>query len=504
MALLSNASRPDLEAWCTKTERVSVVMRADISTDTEDEDATATPLADQGLCCRRYKEGDASGWAELEAAVGEFATPTEAMSCFESTFLCDVAATEQRCYFLEVKSTGKLIATASAWLRDTPAGYPTPLSKDKVPSVHWVSVHPEYQGKGLAKIIVQQVMKHHRNDGWKEVFLWSSSRSVRAIYMYYKAFGFRPFRRYTSYAEDTTAWTMIEELASTPFLALAPKPPQTPGLFAYKTDPSYDGMAALDWFDPTPNSELSAELWCGNLSPGLTHAAKFSPNSENLGQRILLGDCATQSLTIATVAKQDGWSTHIDDPISIPFPWTGLYSSNLANTAIAYNSSSGEILQLNCQGASLKPSDHAVEFIKGLDSMCISHSGFVVGVQQDGSGSKLLGFQNWSADNAWEHRLDSISKPYVAFLPGDVSLVVVSEGAWETLTLNDDGLSGLNSGNWNPDFSVFVVFTLNETHHCLGYDPTTGQVEVIRLDTGDSVWQFCWSLGWDLQICLQF
>ena len=111
------------------------------------------------------------------------------------------------------------VATAMAWDREID-GKPTG-------SLHWVCVHPEFQGMGFSKVIVGALTKLFEV-GWKQVTLSSQTQSIRAIQLYLKL-GFKP---------------MLLQQKSQP-------PEETDWVTASKTDPGW----AIVWNHLRPSSK---------------------------------------------------------------------------------------------------------------------------------------------------------------------------------------------------------------------------------------------------------
>ena len=132
---------------------------------------------------RMYKEGDETGWADLEVSVKEFSSREKALSYFHKVFSPYADLLSKRMCFI-VDQNDQIAATASAWFKEG--------NGRRFPLVHWVSVSPNVQGKGLGSAIVKYVLSLFQDlepDG-KEVFLHTQTWSHKAIYMYYK-YGFR-------------------------------------------------------------------------------------------------------------------------------------------------------------------------------------------------------------------------------------------------------------------------------------------------------------------------
>jgi ribosomal protein S18 acetylase RimI-like enzyme len=112
----------------------------------------------------------------------------------------------KRCVFLE-NSNNECVGTAMGWFDDSffRAGYGR---------VHWVGIKPEFQGKGLAKPLVSEVMdiikKYH-----SKAYLTTQTESYKAIKIYLD-FGFKPF------IKDETcpkAWKMLADFLKHPNLS---------------------------------------------------------------------------------------------------------------------------------------------------------------------------------------------------------------------------------------------------------------------------------------------
>lgn len=132
---------------------------------------------------RMYKEGDEIGWADLEVSVKEFSSREEALAYFHKVFSPYTDLLSKRMCFI-VDQNDRIAATASAWFKEG--------NGRRFPLVHWVSVSPDVQGRGLGSAIVKYVLSLFQNlepDG-KEVFLHTQTWSHKAIYMYYQ-YGFR-------------------------------------------------------------------------------------------------------------------------------------------------------------------------------------------------------------------------------------------------------------------------------------------------------------------------
>lgn len=153
----------------------------------------------EGFYLRLFQEGEQTEWARIETAVGEFESETKAMERFNQEFGEHLEEFTKRCVFLE-NETGKIIGTTTAWYGSLPG------SDEIRGRIHWVSIHPDYQGKGLAKPLLTEAMKilqkYHT-----AAYLTSQTTSYKALNMY-RQFGFEPV---ILDEEDTLAWAIVEE-----------------------------------------------------------------------------------------------------------------------------------------------------------------------------------------------------------------------------------------------------------------------------------------------------
>ena len=143
---------------------------------------SSRPILPEGYRFKRYESGDEQYWAAIETSVLEFETETDALSYFAKEFGPYEAELKKRCVFV-VDSTGVPVATATAWFDMGKLG--------RRATLHWVSVCPQHQGKGLGKAVVQEVLTifaqlHPGESVWLHTQTWSH----KAIRLYEKL-GFR-------------------------------------------------------------------------------------------------------------------------------------------------------------------------------------------------------------------------------------------------------------------------------------------------------------------------
>ncbi|NLC68422.1 MAG: GNAT family N-acetyltransferase [Clostridiaceae bacterium] len=153
-----------------------------------------------GYYIRKYRIGEEGIWAEIETAAGEFKTEKEALDYFEKEFGPYRHEMEERCFFVIHKDSGRAIGTTTAWYNDNYKG-------QNHGRIHWVEIHPDFQGRKLAKPLLATAMiylaEHH-----DRAYLVSHTTRYKAINMYLD-FGFKPELENN---ESVRAWKMVEEI----------------------------------------------------------------------------------------------------------------------------------------------------------------------------------------------------------------------------------------------------------------------------------------------------
>jgi GNAT superfamily N-acetyltransferase len=133
-----------------------------------------------------YKKGDEVFWAELKVLVGEFNNKSEAMESFRKEFMGKPKELAKRCIF--VKSIdGEIVATSSLWSGNH-------FGANPMQRIHWVSVSPKHQGKGVAKALITKTLALcHELGSTDTIYLTTQTWSYKAINMYL-SFGFKPYK----------------------------------------------------------------------------------------------------------------------------------------------------------------------------------------------------------------------------------------------------------------------------------------------------------------------
>lgn len=147
---------------------------------------------------RGYQPGDEVHWVDIHNAADpahtysleKFAHEFEAERALlptQQTYLCD--------------GDGLPVGTATAWtyqVNDQPIGL-----------VHWVAIHPDSQGKGLAKPLLARICHKLHEMGFAQGFLNTSTSRIPAIGLYLRL-GFVPYPRGDE-ATARHAWQVVRE-----------------------------------------------------------------------------------------------------------------------------------------------------------------------------------------------------------------------------------------------------------------------------------------------------
>lgn len=126
-----------------------------------------------------FGPGDQISWAGIETAVGEFPTLAGALEYFEKAYLLYQGEVSRRGVFVR-QSNGDAVGTVTSWWNQT--------NDRRDPSVHWLAVRPEYQGRGLGKALVSwSIQRLISLEGDRDIWLHTQTWSHRAIAIYLKA-----------------------------------------------------------------------------------------------------------------------------------------------------------------------------------------------------------------------------------------------------------------------------------------------------------------------------
>ena len=173
----------------------------------------------EGFRFSGYQPGYEEAWAKLMFELGQTDSQQEAQEIFRTEFLSRPELLQRQCLFvLDAKNTAA--ATASIW--------PGNHFGRELLRIHWVACVEEYQGRGLAKALLTELMDTARALNYQDtLYLTSQTWSYKALHLYAK-FGFEPYQgerpvnwksQSGDFAKDTQdAWNLIQAKINQRFL----------------------------------------------------------------------------------------------------------------------------------------------------------------------------------------------------------------------------------------------------------------------------------------------
>lgn len=129
-----------------------------------------------------YRSGDARHWVEIHQQADPGNNPS--LGLYSAQFGEDESELARRQYFLRTNA-GATIGTATAWFDIDARG-------NSLGVVHWVAILPEFQGKGLAKVLTSAILLRMRQLGHSKVYLTTHEERFPAINLYLR-FSFIPW-----------------------------------------------------------------------------------------------------------------------------------------------------------------------------------------------------------------------------------------------------------------------------------------------------------------------
>lgn len=170
---------------------------------------------------------DEEKWVQLQTVVTHVENAAQGRQIFREEFLMageDVPGKQCPGYAKTVERTvlvktqnGELVGVATLWTGDT-------FGEDWQ-RVHWVAVHPDHQGKGLAKCMIARMLALYKELGCDTpIYLTTQTKTYRAVRVYAQL-GFVPYMgakpqnwpvqsdlpKESFKAENEAAWALIRE-----------------------------------------------------------------------------------------------------------------------------------------------------------------------------------------------------------------------------------------------------------------------------------------------------
>jgi len=157
----------------------------------------------KGFAIRNYRPDEGHIWTRIQRAAEPYIDIDDGL--FIREFKRDFPAMADRSFFLTT-DTGAEIGTITAWWQPD-------IDGKTWGQIHWVAVHPDYQGRGLSKPMMSVVMTRLKKSH-KWCFLDTSTGRIPAIKVYLD-FGFTPD---LSRKKSQEAWTEVASVIKHPIL----------------------------------------------------------------------------------------------------------------------------------------------------------------------------------------------------------------------------------------------------------------------------------------------
>lgn len=158
----------------------------------------------KGFAIRKYRPDEGHIWTRIQRAAERYINIDDGL--FIREFKRDLLAMENRSFFLTTDA-GEEIGTITAWWQPDMDG-------KNWGQIHWVAIHPDYQGRGLSKPMMSVVMTRLKQSH-ERCFLDTSTQRIPAIKVYLD-FGFIPD---LSRENSQQAWTEVASVLEHPLLS---------------------------------------------------------------------------------------------------------------------------------------------------------------------------------------------------------------------------------------------------------------------------------------------
>ena len=157
----------------------------------------------EGFDFRNYRPGEGHIWTRIQKAAEPFFGIGDDL--FNREFGNNLKELEDRSFFV-ITESGEEVGTITAWWNPDWRGKEWGL-------IHWVAIHPDYQGRGLAKPAMTVAMERLKRSH-KRAHLNTSTGRIAAIKVYLD-FGFHPdFEKENS----QEAWSELASILKHPTL----------------------------------------------------------------------------------------------------------------------------------------------------------------------------------------------------------------------------------------------------------------------------------------------
>ena len=157
----------------------------------------------KGFAIRNYCPNEGHIWTRIQKAAEPYIDIDDGL--FDRAFSRDLLVMEDRSFYLTT-DTGEEIGTITAWWQPN-------MNGEVWGQIHWVAIHPDYQGHGLSKPMMSVAMARLKQSH-ERCFLDTSTRRIAAVKVYLD-FGFTPD---LSRENSREAWTEVASVIKHPLL----------------------------------------------------------------------------------------------------------------------------------------------------------------------------------------------------------------------------------------------------------------------------------------------
>ncbi|MYG08959.1 GNAT family N-acetyltransferase, partial [Candidatus Poribacteria bacterium] len=158
----------------------------------------------KGFAIRNYCPDEGHIWTRILKAAEPYIDIDDGL--FDREFGRYLSVLEDRSFYLTTDA-GEEIGTITAWWQPD-------IDGKTCGQIHWVAIHPDYQGRGLSKPMMSVAMTRLKQSH-ERCFLGTSTGRIPAIKLYLD-FGFIPD---LSRENSQEAWTEVASVIKHPLLA---------------------------------------------------------------------------------------------------------------------------------------------------------------------------------------------------------------------------------------------------------------------------------------------
>lgn len=156
----------------------------------------------EGYTIRNYRPNEEHIWTRILKSAEPYMEIDDGL--FDREFGQNLSVMEDRSFYLTTDA-GEEIGTTTAWWQD--------INGEVWGQIHWVAIHPDYQGHGLSKPMMTVAMERLKQSH-ERCFLGTSTGRIAAIKVYLD-FGFTPD---LSVENSREVWTEVASVLEHPIL----------------------------------------------------------------------------------------------------------------------------------------------------------------------------------------------------------------------------------------------------------------------------------------------